>query len=77
MAHNRKADLLDIPDHYALFSVKPVTLIHEIKNFLIMYLVDEEILNQTALSFVLETQTVLQLRELKVQRQMQLEKLKN
>ena len=49
---------------------------HEIKNILIKFLVDEEILDPSALSSVLLTQTDLQLRELEIQRQIQLEKLK-
>ena len=72
----RKTDLLNIADHYALTSVKPSMLKHEIKNILIKFLVDEEILDPSALSSVLITQTDLQLRELEIQRQIQLEKLK-
>ena len=49
---------------------------HEIKNILIKFLVDEEILDPSALSSVLITQTDLQLREFEIQRQIQLEKLK-
>ena len=49
---------------------------HEIKNILNKFLVDEEILDPSALSSVLITQTDLQLRELEIQRQIQLEKLK-
>ena len=41
-----------------------------------MFLVDEEILDPSALSSVLITQTDLQLWELEIQRQIQLEKLK-
>ena len=72
----KKMDLLNIADHYALTSVKPSMLNHEIKNILIKFLVDEEILDPSALSSVLITQTDLQLRELEIQRQIQLEKLK-
>ena len=72
----KKTDLLSIADHYALTSVKPSMLKHEIKNLLIKFLVDEEILDPSALSSILITQTDLQLRELEVQRQIQLEKLK-
>ena len=72
----KKTDLLNIADHYALTSVKPSMLKHEIKNILIKFLVDEEILDPSALSPVLITQTDLQLRELEIQRQVQLEKLK-
>ena len=72
----KKTDLLNIADHYALTSVKPSMLKHEIKNILIKFLVDEEILDPSALSSVLMTQTDLQLRELEIQRQIQMEKLK-
>ena len=72
----KKTDLLSIADHYALTSVKPSMLKHEIKNILIKFLVDEEILDPSALSSILVTQTDLQLRELEVQRQIQLEKLR-
>ena len=40
---------------------------HEIKNILIKFLVDEEILDPSALSSILITQTDLQLQELEVQ----------
>ena len=72
----KKTDPLNIADHYALTSVKPSMLKHEIKNILIKFLVDEEILDPSALSSVLITQTDLQLRELEVQLQIQLKKLR-
>ena len=72
----KKTDLLDMANHYALTSVKPSMLKHEIKKRLIYILADVEILDQSALSSVLVTQTDLQLRELEVQRQIQLEKLR-
>ena len=72
----KKTDLLSIAEHYALTSVKPSMLKHEIKNLLIKFLVDEEILDPSALSSILVTQTDLQLRELEVQRQIQLENLR-
>ena len=53
----KKTDLLNIADHYALTSVKPSMLKHEIKKILIMVLIDEEILDPSALSSVLITQT--------------------
>ena len=71
----KKTDLLNIAVHYALTSVKPSMLKHEIKNILMKLLGDEKILDPSALSSVLITQTDLQLRELEVQRQ-RLEKLK-
>ena len=72
----KMTDLLNIADHYALTSGKPSMLKHEIKNIFIKFLVDEEILDPSALSSILITQTDLQLRELEVQRQIQLEKLR-
>ena len=48
----KKTDLLSIVDHYALTFVKPSMLKYEIKNILIKCLVDEEILDQSALSSV-------------------------
>ena len=56
----KKTDLLNIAYHYALTSVKPSMLKHEIKNILIKFLV-EEILDPSALSSCLVTQTDLQL----------------
>ena len=49
---------------------------HEIKNILIKFLFDGEIFNPSALSSVLETQADLYFRELEIQRQIQLEKLR-
>ena len=48
----KKTDLLNIADHHALISVKSSMLKHEIKNILIKFLVDEEILDPSALSSV-------------------------
>ena len=72
----KMTDFVNIADHYGLTSLKPSMLKHEIKNILIKFLVDEEILDPSALSSILITQTDLQLRELEIQRQIQLEKLK-
>ena len=72
----KKTDLLNIADHYTLTSVKHSMFKHGIKNILIKFLVDEEILNPSALSSVLITQTDLHLRELETQLQIQLEKLR-
>ena len=72
----KKTDLLNIAGHYALNSVKPSMLKHEIKNNLIISLVDEEILDPSAPSSVLITQTDMHLRKLEIQRQIQLKKLK-
>ena len=49
---------------------------HEIKNILIKFLVDEEILDPSALASVLITHTELHLQDLGVQRHIQLEKLR-
>ena len=73
----KKTDLLNVAHHYALTSVKPSMLKHEIKNILIKCLVDKEILDPSDLSSIPTTQTDLQLRELEIQRQIQLEKLKS
>ena len=51
----KMTDLLNIADHYALISVKPFMLKHEIRTIFIKFLVDEEILNPSALSSVLIT----------------------
>ena len=69
-------ELLNLDDYYALTFFKASMLKHEIKNILIKFLVDEEILDPSALSPVLITQTDLQLRELEIQRQIQLENLR-
>ena len=69
-----KTNLLNFTDHYALISVKPSIFKHEIKNILIKFLVDEEIVDASALSSVFITQIDLQMRELEVQRHIQLEK---
>ena len=62
-------------DHYALTSVKPSMLKHQIKNVLIQFFVDEEF-SIRLLYFLFSLLTDLQLRELEIQRQIQLEKLR-
>ena len=52
----KQTGLLNIADQYVLTSVKSSMFKHEIKNILIKFLVDEEILDQSALSSVLITQ---------------------
>ena len=47
---------------------------HEIKNILIKFFVDEEILDSLAISHILLTQTDLQFRELEVKWQVEIEK---
>ena len=72
----KKTDLLNIAEQCVLTSVKPSMLKHKIKNISIKFLADEEIPDPSARSSILIAQTDLQLRELEVQRQIQLEKLR-
>ena len=72
----KKPDLLDIAAHYKLTTVNKSMLKQEIKNILVQFLVDKEILDSSALSLVLVTQTGLQMRELEIQKQIELEKLR-
>ena len=72
----KKSDLLDIAAHYELITVNKSMLKQEIKNSLVQFLVDTEILDSSALSLVLVTQTGLQMRELEIQRQIEFEKLR-
>ena len=71
-----KSDLLDIAAHYELTTVNKSMLKQEIKNILVQFLVDKEILDSSALSLVLVTQTGLHIRELEIQKQIELEKLR-
>ena len=72
----KKSDLLDIAAHYELTSVNKSMLKQEIKNILVQFLVEQEILDSSALSLVIVTQTGLQMRELEIQKQIELEKLR-
>ena len=72
----KKSDLLDIAAHYELTSVNKSMLKQEIKNILVQFLVDQEILGSSALSLVIVTQTGLQMQELEIQKQIELEKLR-
>ena len=72
----KKSDLLDIAAHYELTTVNKFMLKQEVKNILVQFLVDKEILDSSALSLVLVTQTGLQMRELEIQKQIELEKLR-
>ena len=72
----KKSDLLDIAARYKLTNVKKPMIKQEIKNILVLVLVDKEILDFSALSLVLVTHTGLQMRELEIQKQMELEKLR-
>ena len=51
----KKSDLLDIAAHYELTTINKSMLKQEIKNILIQFLVDKEILDSSALSLVLVT----------------------
>ena len=72
----KKSDLLDIAAHYELTTVNKSMLKQEIKNILVQFLVDKEILDSSALSLVLVPQTGLHIRELEIQKQIELEKLR-
>ena len=72
----KKSDLLDIAAHYELTTVNKSMLKQEIKNILVQFLVDKEILDSSALSLVLVTHTGLHMRELEIQKQIELEKLR-
>ena len=65
----KKLDLLDIAAHYELTTVNMSMLKQKIKKSLIQFLVDKEILDSSALSLILVTQTGLQMQELEIQRQ--------
>ena len=71
-----KSDLLDIAAHYELTSVNKSLLKEDIKNILVQFLVDKDLLDSSALSLVLVTQTGLQMRELEIQKQIVLEKIR-
>ena len=53
--------MLDIAAHYELNSINKSMLKQEIKNILVQFLVAKEILDSSALSLVLVTQTGLQM----------------
>ena len=72
----KKSDLLDIAAHYELTTVNKSMLKQEIKNILVQFMVDKEILDSSALSLVLVTQTGLQMLELEIQKQIEFEKLR-
>ena len=58
----KRSDLLDIAAHYELTSVNKSMLKQDIKNILVQFLVDKDLLDSSALSLVLVTQTGLQMR---------------
>ena len=70
----KKSDLLDIASHYSIPCVKTSMLKHGIKNIIIQFFVDEEILEPSATSHIMVSQTDLQLKELEFKRQLELEK---
>ena len=72
----KKTDYLDIADHYGFTSDNRSMLKHEIKNILIQFFVDEGSFDSSILSNILITQTDLQMRELEINRQTEIEKLK-
>ena len=72
----KKSDLLDIAAHYELTSVNKSMLKQDIKNILVRFLVDKDLLDSSALSLVLVTQTGSQMRELEIQKQIELEKIR-
>ena len=69
----KKSDLLAIAAHYELTTIKKSMLKQEIKDILVQFLVHKEILDSSALSLVLVTQAGLQMRELEIQKQIELE----
>ena len=71
----KKLELLDIAAHYELTTVN-VHVKTENKKYLVQFLVDNEILDSSALPLVLVTQTGLQMRELQIQKQIEFEKLR-
>ena len=72
----KTSDLLDIAAHYELTTVNKSMLKQEIKNILVQFLVDNEILDSSTMSLVLATQSGLQMQELEFQKQIELEKLR-
>ena len=72
----KKSDLLDTAVHYELTSINKSMLKQDIKNILVQFLVDKDILDSSVLSLVLVTQIGLQMRELEIQKQTELEKIR-
>ena len=71
----KKSDLLDIAANHELTTcnVNKSMLKQDIKNILVQFLVDKEILDSSALSLVLVKKTGLQMRELEIQKQIDFE----
>ena len=62
----RKADLLDLSRHYDVTTVKSSMSKQEIRNILIRYFVEQNILGQESLSLIMESQSAIQLKELEL-----------
>ena len=65
----KKADLLNLAKHYKLSEIKSSVRKHEIKNILVQYFVDEEIINENALSLIVDVQSVSSSKELELKLQ--------
>ena len=78
----KKTDLLDLAKHYQITEIKSSLRKQEIKNILVRYLVEEEILEESALCLITEDKgSDLQLRELELkfaleQRKLELEQVR-
>ena len=71
----KKADLLNPAKHYKLSEIRSSMRKHEIKNILVQYFVDEEIVNENVLSLIVDVQLVSSSKELELKFQIrQLEK---
>ena len=63
----KKSDLLDLARHYDVKEIKSSMRKQQIKNILVKYLVDEEILEESALTSIVEDKgSDLQIRELEL-----------
>ena len=62
----RKTDLLNLAKHYKLYEIKSSMHKHEIKNILVQCFVDEEIFNESALSLIVDVQSVSSSKELEL-----------
>ena len=71
----KKSDLLDIAAHYELTSVNKSMLKQDIKNIRVQFLVDNDLLDSSALSLVLVTRLQMQEQSrAEIQKQIELEK---
>ena len=62
----KKTDLLNLAKHYKLSEIKSSMHKHKINNILVQYFVDEEILNENALSLIVDVQSVSSSKELEL-----------